>query len=507
VLAPQVSFAFAAGLVVIAAMVPLNAFLAKRIGAATRDLMGHKDDRVQRCSEMLHGIRALKMLAWEGCIRQRIDASRTREVSALTTLKYVDAWCVFFWATTPTLVCLVTFVTLVVVRGEGAPPLRVSSVFAAVSLLQMLIHPMNAFPWVINGIVEAGVSKIRLEKLLFLLPKGTAAVSCEGSHRVGGVESDSDDESKDAHDPLISWRGATVALSREREKRTSAGDIRSVSPVSDGERRAELHGSLMEGSMLEPLLPPEESSAEEQSPEEQPEGRGEEGPTPEFSLHGVSLEIRRGEAVAIAGGVGSGKSTLLAGILGELPVFQTANADSKNTNHTSSSRSSSNFGRDESEAALRGLGTNAVGIWSGIDRDDNNSSIEARRDRESARGVWGSSRGKRCRRPSRARRNSSGGQATRGVVVRGAEGRGPGDPGGGGCTTTTRVCYAAQNPWVMSGSVRENVLFGLPMDRERYREVLDACALGADLASIPGGDTAYVGERGATLSGGQRLRV
>lgn len=32
----------------------------------------------------------------------------------------------------------------------------------------MLIHPMNAFPWVINGIVEANVSKDRLEKLLLL---------------------------------------------------------------------------------------------------------------------------------------------------------------------------------------------------------------------------------------------------------------------------------------------------------------------------------------------------
>ena len=51
------AFAFAAGMVVIAAMVPLNAALAKQIGAATRELMGHKDDRVQRCSEMLHGIR------------------------------------------------------------------------------------------------------------------------------------------------------------------------------------------------------------------------------------------------------------------------------------------------------------------------------------------------------------------------------------------------------------------------------------------------------------------
>ena len=38
-------------------MVPLNAALAKRIGAVSRELMKHKDDRVQRCSEMLHGIR------------------------------------------------------------------------------------------------------------------------------------------------------------------------------------------------------------------------------------------------------------------------------------------------------------------------------------------------------------------------------------------------------------------------------------------------------------------
>lgn len=52
------------------------------------------------------------------------------KVSALSRLKYVDAWCVFFWATTPTLVCVATFATLVIVRGEGAPPLRVSSVFA-----------------------------------------------------------------------------------------------------------------------------------------------------------------------------------------------------------------------------------------------------------------------------------------------------------------------------------------------------------------------------------------
>lgn len=64
--------------------------------------------------------------------------NRKNKVSALTSLKYVDAWCVFFWATTPTIVCLVTFATLVVVRGEGAPPLKVSSVFAGVGVVGAL---------------------------------------------------------------------------------------------------------------------------------------------------------------------------------------------------------------------------------------------------------------------------------------------------------------------------------------------------------------------------------
>lgn len=36
-------------------------------------------------------------------------------------------------------------------------------------------------------------------------------------------------------------------------------------------------------------------------------------------------------------------------------------------------------------------------------------------------------------------------------------------------TESTRVCYAAQSPWIMSGTMRDNVLFGLPMDQERYR--------------------------------------
>ncbi|KAJ2734972.1 hypothetical protein IW152_001954 [Coemansia sp. BCRC 34962] len=69
------------------------------------------------------------------------------------------------------------------------------------------------------------------------------------------------------------------------------------------------------------------------------------------------------------------------------------------------------------------------------------------------------------------------------------------------------VSYAPQAPWVTNSSIRDNIIFGLPMDKERYINVVEACALDVDLAALPAGDLTEIGERGATLSGGQKQRV
>ncbi|XP_026807567.1 probable multidrug resistance-associated protein lethal(2)03659 isoform X2 [Rhopalosiphum maidis] len=69
------------------------------------------------------------------------------------------------------------------------------------------------------------------------------------------------------------------------------------------------------------------------------------------------------------------------------------------------------------------------------------------------------------------------------------------------------VSYASQEPWLFAGSVQQNILFGSPMDKERYKQVLSVCALNTDLKKFPHGDRTLVGERGITLSGGQRARI
>ncbi|KAG8034821.1 hypothetical protein G9C98_007897 [Cotesia typhae] len=77
----------------------------------------------------------------------------------------------------------------------------------------------------------------------------------------------------------------------------------------------------------------------------------------------------------------------------------------------------------------------------------------------------------------------------------------------GHVTVGGRVSYACQQPWLFSGSVRNNILFGQPYDEARYRQVTRVCALIKDFVQLPQGDKTLVGERGAALSGGQQARI
>ncbi|XP_013195380.2 ATP-binding cassette sub-family C member 4 isoform X2 [Amyelois transitella] len=69
------------------------------------------------------------------------------------------------------------------------------------------------------------------------------------------------------------------------------------------------------------------------------------------------------------------------------------------------------------------------------------------------------------------------------------------------------ISYASQEPWLFPSTVRENILFGLPYDVQKYRRVCKACALEKDFLQFPYGDQTLVGERGVSLSGGQRARI
>ena len=69
------------------------------------------------------------------------------------------------------------------------------------------------------------------------------------------------------------------------------------------------------------------------------------------------------------------------------------------------------------------------------------------------------------------------------------------------------IGYCAQDHWIISNTIRHNILFGRDMDDAWYDKVIKCCALDSDLQLLPHGDLTIIGDRGVNLSGGQRARI
>ena len=67
--------------------------------------------------------------------------------------------------------------------------------------------------------------------------------------------------------------------------------------------------------------------------------------------------------------------------------------------------------------------------------------------------------------------------------------------------------YCAQTPWILSGTIEENILFGQPRDDVRLRQAIHDAGMSPDMEQLPDGIHTVVGERGSTLSGGQCARL
>ncbi|KAL6423795.1 hypothetical protein ACFW04_010336 [Cataglyphis niger] len=81
------------------------------------------------------------------------------------------------------------------------------------------------------------------------------------------------------------------------------------------------------------------------------------------------------------------------------------------------------------------------------------------------------------------------------------------EPSHGQIYINGKISYASQEPWLFADTVRNNILFDQPYNKDKYQRVVKICALVRDFAQLPYGDKTFVGERGTALSGGQRARI
>ncbi|XP_074845820.1 ATP-binding cassette sub-family C member 10 isoform X4 [Carettochelys insculpta] len=155
-------------------------------------------------TEFLCGIRVIKFYTWERHFGARINACRAKELQKLRAIKYLDAICVYLWAALPVIISIVIFITYVLLGHQ----LTATKVFTALALVGMLILPLNVFPWVLNGILDAKVSLDRIQRFLELSDQDLDAY-----YTIGGPTVPS--SALEMHQATFSWLPAKEESSRQ----------------------------------------------------------------------------------------------------------------------------------------------------------------------------------------------------------------------------------------------------------------------------------------------------
>jgi ABC-type multidrug transport system fused ATPase/permease subunit len=234
--------------------------------------MVHSDSRVDKMSEVLRGIKILKLYGWEEAMAAAIDLIRAKEVVQLRKQIWAQAAMQIVLLSIPSLMALISFKVFVHNGGVADPAL----IFTTLVLFELLRWALMNIPQAIIAAVEISVALRRTRRFL-QAPEIVTAPWAGGDDSAAVVVEN------------CSFKWNTVKLATE-------------------------------GGAGSPEPEPELEVALELEPEPEPSGVGNVAALRDVSLRDVSLRVVSGSLCLVCGGIGAGKSTLLAALLDELEV-------------------------------------------------------------------------------------------------------------------------------------------------------------------------------------------
>eukprot|EP00800_Vazella_pourtalesii_P021766 TRINITY_DN821_c0_g1_i2.p1 TRINITY_DN821_c0_g1~~TRINITY_DN821_c0_g1_i2.p1 ORF type:complete len:1532 (-),score=331.57 TRINITY_DN821_c0_g1_i2:43-4638(-) len=157
-----IQYAVFAGLVVMILMIPINSVIAAINRKFQKKLMILKDKRIKTITEILNGIKVIKLYAWEIPNQEEVLEIREQEMTVLKYSAILSAVSTFTWMLAPLLVALATFATYVIFGNVLTP----QKAFVSLSLFNILRFPMTMLPFLVTFLVECSVSITRMNKFL-----------------------------------------------------------------------------------------------------------------------------------------------------------------------------------------------------------------------------------------------------------------------------------------------------------------------------------------------------
>uniref|UniRef100_A0A672KVD6 ATP-binding cassette sub-family C member 9-like n=1 Tax=Sinocyclocheilus grahami TaxID=75366 RepID=A0A672KVD6_SINGR len=369
---------------VILLLAPVQYLIATKLADTQKSTLDYSTDRLKKTTEILKGIKLLKLYAWDNIFCDRVEETREKELTSLKTFALYTSMSIFMNAAIPIAAVLATFVTHAYVEEVRLSPAKA---FASLALFHILVTPLFLLSTVVRFAVKALVSVQKLSEFL-------------QSDEIG------DD----------SWRNTEMSMSLEVGKKYKYhGDMK---------RSYHVHSALcwFVSIILNPLV----FVCIGECLIQVNDGFFTWGSNLS-TLSDINIRIPTGQLTMIVGQVGCGKSSLLLAMLGEM---QTTSGKVYWTECVFPHLQFINCFLFPLFLILSWLSKNRYS-----------------------------------------------------------------------------VAYAAQKSWLLNATVEENITFGSPFNKQRYKAVIDACSLQPDIDLLPFGDQTEIGERGINLSGGQRQRI
>ncbi|NXH19318.1 MRP1 protein, partial [Bucco capensis] len=176
-----------AGVALLLLAIPINVLIAAKVKRLKKKQVRYSDQRVKLLSEMLHGIKVLKLYAWEPAYQRKVMSIRESEVDVLKSSGYLTTYSMLTLTCIPFMVSLVTFGVFFYLDKENV--LTATKVFTSISLFNVLRLPLFDLPTVISAIAQTKVSLSRLEDFLCAedLNPEDIDTNYSGNHAVGFI--------------------------------------------------------------------------------------------------------------------------------------------------------------------------------------------------------------------------------------------------------------------------------------------------------------------------------
>ncbi|KAM6212965.1 multidrug resistance-associated protein 1-like [Sarcoramphus papa] len=176
-----------AGVALLLLVIPINALIAAKVKRLKKSQMRYSDQRIKLLSEMLHGIKILKLYAWEPAYQRKVMSIREREVDVLKSSGYLTTYSMLTLTCIPFMVSLATFGVFFHLDKENV--LTATKVFTSISLFNILRLPLFDLPSVISAVAQTKVSLSRLEDFLCAEDLNLEDVNTNysGNHAVGFI--------------------------------------------------------------------------------------------------------------------------------------------------------------------------------------------------------------------------------------------------------------------------------------------------------------------------------